>query len=299
MPQLPITTGQKQILWSPLPTLRVFPNRHTTRPSESKYTLREDQVSQWLDSPRNVLERVKDLGEPPEGFTPRVPAESHVTGNENGLQGRYVQNVGNTLGPIFDGLGLDLLMADYQVGLQVDSRSTDRSEAMEQRKRQPDLVLVGASDYVICLVGELKTYWTFRPAKGQSDKDYLAQKLGQLARYMDDHRCRFGFYSTYERTWFLMRSSSMGFRVSEPIPHNQVASTTKPSVRQCFLYLAALINDRKAAFWPETFGLPLTDQPRDDPASVQPSRLGNGKRRKLTDTMQESFEPRRVGKFWG
>jgi hypothetical protein len=49
---------------------------------------------------------------------------------------------------------------------------------MEQRKRQPDLVLVGASDYVICLVGELKTYWTFRPAKGQSDKDYLAQKLG-------------------------------------------------------------------------------------------------------------------------
>jgi hypothetical protein len=69
-------------------------------------------------------------------------------------------------------------MADYQVGLQADSRSTDRSEAMEQRKRQPDLVLVGASDYVICLVSELKTYWTFRPAKGQSDKDYLAQKLG-------------------------------------------------------------------------------------------------------------------------
>jgi hypothetical protein len=42
-----------------------------------------------------------------------------------------------------------------------------------------------------------------------------------------------------------------------------------------------------------------TDQPRDDPARVQPSRVGKGKRRKFTDTMQESFEPRRVGKFWG
>ncbi|GIJ87038.1 hypothetical protein Asppvi_005940 [Aspergillus pseudoviridinutans] len=252
MAQLRLTSDHKHTLWSPLPTMC----------------------------------RVKQLGEPPEGFTPRVPAESHVTGNENGLQGRYVQHVGKTLGPIFHELRLDLLMADYQVGLQVDTLSTDRSEAMERRKRQPDLIIVGASDHVIRLVGELKTYWTFQPKTGQSDGDYLAQKLGQLARYMDDHRCRFGFYSTYERTWFVMRASSMTFQVSEPIRHNQAATSTKPSVRQCFLYFAALINDRKAAFWPETFGLPL----------INPGMTLQ--EYNLHALEKESFDPSLAGKFW-
>lgn len=27
-----------------------------------------------------------------------------------------------------------------------------------------------------------------------------------------------------------------------------------PSIRQCFVYLVALIEDPKAAFWPETYG---------------------------------------------
>ncbi|GIK05184.1 hypothetical protein Aspvir_009287 [Aspergillus viridinutans] len=77
-----------------------------------------------------------------------------------------------------------------------------------------------------------------------------------------------------------MRATSTAFKVSDPIQHNQAAMSTKPSVRQCFLYFAALINDRKAAFWPETFGLPLTDQPRNDPAREQHSRTG------------------KAGKFW-
>ncbi|KAF7116988.1 hypothetical protein CNMCM5793_005635 [Aspergillus hiratsukae] len=57
MAQLRLTSDQKHVLWSPRPTLRVFPNRHTTRPSESKYTPRQDQTSRWLEFPRYVLER--------------------------------------------------------------------------------------------------------------------------------------------------------------------------------------------------------------------------------------------------
>lgn len=80
--------------------------------------------------------------------------------------------------------------------------------------------------------------WVF-VAKSIS-RTILSVDQGQLARYMDDHRCRFGFYPTYERTWFVTRETSTTFKVSEPIWHNQAATSTKPSVRQCFLYFVLL-----------------------------------------------------------
>ncbi|GFF35810.1 LOW QUALITY PROTEIN: hypothetical protein IFM46972_04679 [Aspergillus udagawae] len=96
-------------------------------------------------------------------------------------------------------------------------------------------------------------------------------------------------------SWFVMGSSPTTFRVPEPIPPYQIAISTKPF---CFLFLTAFINNDEPAFWPETFGLPLTDLPRDDPARMQPSRSGKGKRRTLTDSMQESFDPGLAGKLW-
>jgi hypothetical protein len=65
----------------------------------------------------------------------------------------------------------------------------------------------------------------------------------QVARYMDDHRCRFGFYSTYEKTWCISQSSSLTFHNVRPVWHHQKAISTIPPIRQCFLYLAAVIED--------------------------------------------------------
>ncbi|GIJ87036.1 hypothetical protein Asppvi_005938 [Aspergillus pseudoviridinutans] len=299
MAQLNLPNNQKHILWSPLPTLRVIPGRHTTHPSDSTYTLRPDQLTRWTDFPRHVLQRVENLGTPPQDFRPRTPREYHITGNEGGLQGRYVQHVGTSLGPIFNALNLGVQMADYQVGVHIDTGSAESKEAMEPGMRQPDLVMIGSSDNVIRLVGEMKTYWTFYPPKGQSQKRFLAQKLGQLARYMDDHRCRFGFYSTYEKTWFLMRSTSTNFLVSEPVLHHQTATETRPSIRQCFLFLAAVVKDHNATYWPEIYGLRLTNQPLGDPTREQPSRPGKGTKRTNVDSAEGSFNPGLVGKFWG
>ncbi|GFF95206.1 hypothetical protein IFM53868_07904 [Aspergillus udagawae] len=178
MALLNLSSDQKHILWSPLPTLRVIPGHHTTHPSDSSYTLRADQLTRWTDFPSHVLQRVKKLGTPPQGFTPRIPREYHTIGNEGGLQGRYVQHVGTSLGPIFDELNLGVQMADYQVGVHIDTGSAESNEDMEPGMRQPDLVMIGSSDNVIRLVGEMKTYWTFFPAKGHSQKRFLAQKLG-------------------------------------------------------------------------------------------------------------------------
>ncbi|GIK00382.1 hypothetical protein Aspvir_004405 [Aspergillus viridinutans] len=47
MAQLNLTDDQKSILWSPLPTLRVVPGHHTTHPSDSTFTLRPDQLTQY------------------------------------------------------------------------------------------------------------------------------------------------------------------------------------------------------------------------------------------------------------
>lgn len=67
-------------------------------------------------------------------------------------------------------------MADYEAGVHVDTGSGQ--EGIDLGMRQPDLVMVGARDGVIRVVGEMKTYWMFHPARGQSNEDHLAQKLG-------------------------------------------------------------------------------------------------------------------------
>ncbi|KAF7133896.1 hypothetical protein CNMCM5793_005362 [Aspergillus hiratsukae] len=96
------------------------------------------------------------LGEPPQGFQPQVPNEYHATGNEHGLQGRYAQHVGNVLGPVFEALNLNVRMADYQAGVHVDTAAGQ--QGIDTGMAEPHLVMIGASDGVIQVVGELKTY---------------------------------------------------------------------------------------------------------------------------------------------
>jgi hypothetical protein len=69
------------------------------------------------------FERVKKLGDPPQGYRPQVPNEYHTTGNEHGLQGRYARHGRNVSGPIFEDLNLNVRMADYQAGVRVDTGS--------------------------------------------------------------------------------------------------------------------------------------------------------------------------------
>src|SRR6266516_1686749 len=59
---------------------------------------------------------------------------------------------------------------------------------------------------------------------------------------MDDLGIRHGFYTTYNVTIFVRRSSDTNFEVSPPVLHS-TASTEEGgkdgvSVRECFLYLA-------------------------------------------------------------
>lgn len=57
---------------------------------------------------------------------------------------------------------------------------------------------------------------------------------------MDDHRCRYGYFTTYMRTWFLKRVSDRKFLVSKAIHAGAKASEDTVSLRKCFLYFGYL-----------------------------------------------------------
>ncbi|KAF7118637.1 hypothetical protein CNMCM5793_008175 [Aspergillus hiratsukae] len=71
------------------------------------------------------------------------------------LQVRYVQHVGNMLGPTFEELKLDIHMADYQADVHVDSGPSKGKEGIELGMRQPDVVMIGARDVVIRVLEDL------------------------------------------------------------------------------------------------------------------------------------------------
>lgn len=88
---------------------------------------------------------------------------------------------------------------------------------------------------------------------------------GKLARYMDNFNCRYGFYTTYNKTWFLCREDSYHFRASKAVPFTNVATPDTVSLRECCLYIGLMASDNQASFWAESYGpelvrhLPLTD----------------------------------------
>lgn len=57
---------------------------------------------------------------------------------------------------------------------------------------------------------------------------------------MDDHNCRYGYFTTHTRTWFLKRVSNRKFLVSKAVNAGAKASEDTVSLRECFLYFGYL-----------------------------------------------------------
>lgn len=57
---------------------------------------------------------------------------------------------------------------------------------------------------------------------------------------MDDHHCRYGYFTTYTRTWFFKRVSDRNFQVSSIIHADTKATGSSVSLRECFLYFGYL-----------------------------------------------------------
>lgn len=66
---------------------------------------------------------------------------------------------------------------------------------------------------------------------------------------MDDFNCRYSFFTTYNRTWFLQRRDDDSFRYAGPVLASTDSSAETVPVRECLLYLAFLTKDHDDAFY--------------------------------------------------
>ncbi|RAK74668.1 uncharacterized protein BO72DRAFT_479362 [Aspergillus fijiensis CBS 313.89] len=274
MSQQLLPKGQRERLWSPMADLLSDEGFRTLRPGSSKFTLLPEQVEDWPDFAKEVKALLAPHCGKFEPFVPVVPREVFAVANELGLQGRLVQNALHPVGEVADLLKLGVRFGDSQYGINrllVEFKKQTKRDAKAETKRKvgeqtaggklvPDLVIADTKTHATRGVGEAKTLWKFEPGKKQTWKQFIADKLGQLARYMDDHHDRYGFRTIYERTWFVKRVSDSTFAMSPPISSKARSSATEVSLRECFLAFAIRAADPSGSRYDQRAGLDLVER---------------------------------------
>jgi hypothetical protein len=74
---------------------------------------------------------------------------------------------------------------------------------------------------------------------------------------MDEFICTYGFYTIYNKTWFLYRKNEYIFCVSKPVESSTVSAANSVSVREAMLYLALKAQSPQESECPPTFGRSL------------------------------------------
>ncbi|KAK1139206.1 hypothetical protein N8T08_001201 [Aspergillus melleus] len=172
---------------------------------------------------------LRPLGNPPQASTPR---EQVVVGNENGVQGRWQQQLGQVMSAVFRDQMIGLTLGDFPASVAVYGK-------------RPDIACLTNAG-VLRFIGELKTPWvrdhSILLAMVQADKEWFRHILGQIAEYMKDLNLTYGALSTYKQTIFLRQyhDPNLGWQLqySPMVRHSSSASPGVMSVRQCIWYLA-------------------------------------------------------------
>jgi hypothetical protein len=118
------------------------------------------------------------------GF-PATPVRccQHGVGNETGLHGHFIANVTILMSEIFNELGLGVSLADFEFGVHRHFiLDEDKAKAKKKRKSFiPDVIMVEDKSHHIRIVGEIKTWWTFKPGGNENYETFLASKLGMIS----------------------------------------------------------------------------------------------------------------------
>ncbi|OJI88499.1 hypothetical protein ASPTUDRAFT_61119 [Aspergillus tubingensis CBS 134.48] len=267
MSSLRLPHDRRQKLWSRIPDLITDAGFRTLKPGTSKFTLSPTRVRSWPDFAKEVKALVEPYCGKYEAFNSIVAKEFFAVANELGVQGRFVNNVLHPVGEVTELMKFGVCFGDAQYGV---NRRQDPVKKGQKRKRGlqkikkakskliPDIVMVDRKTHTIRVVGEVKTFWTFAPKKRQTWHNFLSAKLRQVARYMDDHYCRYGFLTTYEYTWFVKRQDDTHFLMSPPISATAQSSTYGVSLRECLFATAIRAADDKESDYGVRCGPQLT-----------------------------------------
>ncbi|RAH45244.1 uncharacterized protein BO95DRAFT_464057 [Aspergillus brunneoviolaceus CBS 621.78] len=255
--------GHRERLWSPMADLLSEEGYRTLRPGTSKFALLPEQVQEWPD----FAKEIKALLAPYCG----------KAASSNTL---------HPVGEVADLLKLGVCFGDAQSGvnrLLLEVKKQEKREVKADLKRKigdqqaggklvPDVVIADTKTHPIRGVGEVRTLWKFEPGKKQSWEQFIAEKLGQPARYMDDHCVRYGFLTIYDRTWFVKRVNDNEFAISPPIHSKARSSATEVSKRECFLAFALRASDAAGSKYSRRSGLILTRRGRRQRALPETGR---------------------------
>jgi hypothetical protein len=231
----------KEAIQSNLPKLLVAPN--TTQASARHETSYIGNLGQWRNFeqdvatstsrrwPQTVIDyslQTRDLRE-----------EEVYVADETGVQGRFVQAIGQVLGAILRAAKINIRFGDHK------SAGTAYSKT-------PDIAMISPGDpMVLKAVGEIKVPWVFDHSldqQFQSDTSFR-RTIGQVVEYMVDEGVPYGFHSTYEETSFLRQVQVNGLWQVQCSPTIKWDNATV-SVRQCFWHLSVLAADGQRAVNP-------------------------------------------------
>ncbi|GKZ65106.1 hypothetical protein AnigIFM50267_007270 [Aspergillus niger] len=263
--------GHLERIWAPIPHLRTEEEYRTLKPGGTKFRLQTEQLLDWEDFTHNT----KHLSDPYCGnhypFMPVIPTETFGVANELGVQGRFVENALHPVGEVVNFLNLGMSFGDSQWGVNRRKGNKKKKHGRDESEDEvnpkggkrgtliPDIVLVESQRHTIRALCEVKTHWGFQPGKNETWKTFMSQKMGQLARYMDDNYCRYGIYTVYEYTWFLKRVDDTHFAVSQAISASTTSTSSAGSLRECLLAMIIRAAHEEWSYYPVRYGKRLQE----------------------------------------
>ncbi|RAL02462.1 uncharacterized protein BO80DRAFT_403971 [Aspergillus ibericus CBS 121593] len=247
----------------PLPPINKL--NGTNHPSVSRESISARFLHEWEGFETDVRQACNEL-DLSQMILATDESEEWRTGTELGLTGRFAKHVGDAVMKALSVTDLsDVKFGDYQTITPHDPDNI------------PDVILLELPDTAL-LVGEIETFWTLslerHPVRrGFSTLVPLQSHFGQLVSYMRCQDLKYGFLSTYKSTVFMRRVAPYRFEISMPI----LASSTNPSVRQCFVAIAKMASQDPDFFESPDFAPELLKVSSRDSfqASTRPSPLRN------------------------
>lgn len=162
-------------------------------------------------------------------------------GDEYGLQGRFQQSVGQTVGASLEAQAIGISFGDFKAsGVAYD--------------KVPDCALIATNSPVLPrlkAVGELKVPWVKEhDFMAYSHSNYhMRRLLAQPIQYMLELDVKFGWLSTYHQSIFLRQTyvnNAWGIEYSPIIyattRYTPTDGNADVSAKQCYFFLASLAN---------------------------------------------------------
>ncbi|GAB1194736.1 hypothetical protein APSETT444_003985 [Aspergillus pseudonomiae] len=192
------------VIYSSLDIMCIRPGPKTAK-ARRPWKISKDQMTDWDSFFTDVRSFAAHHLGAPSAQTALLPAtKRYIVAAEGGVAGSIQENALNKVGDVLAAEGLSVSFGDRSTGLHM---ITDF---------YPDTIAQPSLDH------------------GQT------RLVGQVAKYMDEYGCKYGFICTYKQAIFMKRQSMFRFLLSPVIYGTQASTANALSMRECLYYFARI-----------------------------------------------------------